>query len=311
MVELAQDADTGSGKVATPMAILFADIGGSTSLYQRAGDSQAHQLITDSLTNMRNAVETAGGELLRTVGDAVLARFEDCDTACAAAVAIQEVHRNSPLSVRVGFHWGLAISDRGDVYGNAVNIAARVSGLANTHEIMTTQEVVDRLSATPCGPAQLLDVLPLRGVDTPLSIYRIPWELQNLDTATQVATSRELHGRRTVNLELELCSAGKTVVLQSNGQKCTIGRSDDNTLQAMHTAASRVHATIECKQGKYVLEDISTNGTYVIKNGQPYVFVHRDSVTIDGAGILATGYLPKDEQDEGGAIQFLTRFAGS
>lgn len=309
MADTVPDAKTveDNDKVATPMAILFADIGGSTSLYQSAGDSQAHQLISDSLNSMRRSVEAAGGELLRTVGDAVLARFESCDSACTAAVAIQESHRDSPLSVRVGFHWGLAISDRGDVYGNAVNIAARVSGLANTHEIMTTQEVVDRLTATPCGPAQLLDVLPLRGVDKPLSIYRIPWEVQNIDTQTQVATSRELHGRRSVNVEMELSCAGRTVTLESNGQKCTLGRSEDSTLQAMHTAASRVHATIECKHGKYVLEDVSTNGTYVIKDGQPFVFVHRDSVTLDGSGILATGFLPKDEDDKLRAIRFVTR----
>ena len=304
---MAVDVQVAAGSSeAIPMAILFADIGRSTSLYQSAGDSQAHQLITDSLTNMRNAVEAAGGELLRTVGDAVLASFTDCDAACAASVAIQKVHRSSPLSVRVGFHWGHAIADRGDVYGNAVNIAARVSGLANTHEIMTTQEVVDRLTALPFGPAQLLDVLPLRGVDVPLSIYRIPWEEQSLDTLTQVALGSEVQGRRSVNLKLELSNADKTITLQSNGQKCTIGRSEDSTLQAPHNAASRVHATIECKQGKYVLEDLSTNGTYVIKNGQPYVFVHRDSVTIDGTGILTTGYLPKDELDEGNAIKFNT-----
>jgi class 3 adenylate cyclase len=313
MTDVVTDAKTeddgNTDKVATPMAILFADIGGSTSLYQSAGDSQAHQLISDSLNSMRRSVESAGGHLLRTVGDAVLARFESCDAACHAAIAIQESHRHSLLSVRVGFHWGLAISDRGDVYGNAVNIAARVSGLANTHEIMTTQEVVDRLSVTPCGPAQLLDVLPLRGVDKPLSIYRIPWEMQNLDTQTQVATSSELHGRRVVKSQLELSCAGKTLTLQANGQKCTLGRSENSTLQAMHTAASRVHATIECKQGKYVLEDVSTNGTYVIKDGQPFVFVHRDSVTLDGSGILATGFLPKDEDDSHGAIRFVTRQA--
>ena len=310
MDELVLSAETDSARVATPMAILFADIGGSTSLYQRAGDSQAHQLIIDSLTNMRSAVENAGGELLRTVGDAVLARFENCDLACAAAVAIQEAHQQSTLSVRVGFHWGLAISDQGDVYGNAVNIAARVAGLANTHEIMTTKEVVDRLSGTPCGPPQLLDVLPLRGVDTPLSIYRIPWEVQSSDTQTQIATNLELRGENSVNLELDVSYGDKTVTLGKNSQKCVIGRGEDSTLQTPNTAASRLHATIECKQGKYVLEDVSTNGTYVIKNGQPFVFVHRDSVTLDGAGILATGFLPKDEADRGISIHFVTRSTG-
>ena len=311
MDELVENVSSNSGNAASAMAILFADIGGSTSLYQRAGDSQAHQMITDSLATMRIAVEAAGGQLLRTVGDAVLASFDTCDAACDASIAIQKAHRNSALSVRVGFHWGLAISDKGDVYGNAVNIAARVSGLANTHEIMITREVVDRLSATPFGPAQLLDELPLRGVDKPLSIYRIPWEPQNMHTQIQVASTSDLRGRHSVNLELDLSIGDKTVSLVSNGQKCTIGRSEDNTLQAIHDAASRVHATIECKQGKYVLEDVSTNGTYVIKNGQPFVFVHRDSVTLDGAGILATGFLPKDEADKGRAIQFVTRFSTS
>lgn len=310
MDDLTEEVRPDDGRVGSPMAILFADIGGSTSLYQSAGDSQAHQLITDSLNSMRSSVESAGGVLLRTVGDAVLAKFDDCDAACAASVSIQEAHKHSPLSVRVGFHWGLAIADRGDVYGNAVNIAARVSGLANTHEIMTTQEVVDRLTGTPHGPAQLLDVLPLKGVEKPLSIYRIPWEAQNLDMQTQIASSGPLHERRSVNQELELTIAGNTVTLASNGQKCTIGRSDDSTLQALHTAASRVHATIECKQGKFVLEDVSTNGTYVIKDGQPFLFVHRDSVTLDGAGVLATGFMPQDTQDEACTIRFVTRFSG-
>jgi len=57
----------------------------------------------------------------------------------------------------------------------------------------------------------------------------------------------------------------------------------------------RLHASIECKQGVYVLEDLSTNGTYIIKDNQPPVYVHRDSITLDGAGVIATGFLPEKD----------------
>ena len=83
---------------ASDMAILFADIGGSTSLYQQAGDSQGHQLIVNSLGAMRKAVESAGGTLLRTVGDAVLASFDSCDQASACLLYTSPSPRDATLS---------------------------------------------------------------------------------------------------------------------------------------------------------------------------------------------------------------------
>lgn len=299
-----QSDETGTAK---EMAILFADIGGSTSLFQKAGDVEAHQLIANSLETMGNAVRQANGELLRTVGDAVLAKFKNCDDACAAAAIIQKDHLGNSLDVRVGFHWGSAIDHLGDVYGNAVNIAARVAGLANTREIITTEEVISRLTDLPAGPPQLLDQLSLKGVEKAVSIYRIPWEIDITSNQTQKHTMIA-RGRQTrVNIELDLSAKDQAVTLSTDSSTCTIGRSSKNSLQAIHDAASRVHATIEYKQGKYVLEDVSTNGTYVIKNGQPFVFIHRDSITLDGAGTIHTGFLPNDKADDEMSIRFVSR----
>lgn len=298
----------GSTTEASDMAILFADIGGSTSLYQREGDTQGHQLIVNSLGAMRTAVESAGGTLLRTVGDAVLASFDTCDQASVAAIAIQELHTDNELSVRVGFHWGRAIADDGDVYGNAVNIAARVSGLANTGEITVTADVVQRLSNGIVPTPQLLDEIAVKGIDEPLSVYRIPWRVQgNVGDATVVANSLNVRSTRTVKTHILLRFGEHSLVLDEHSEKCTIGRDTNSVVTTTHSAASRLHATIECKQGVYVLEDLSTNGTYVIKPEQPPVYVHRDKLTLDGSGYIATGFLP--EKDSTDKISFVTRLA--
>ncbi|OED41853.1 hypothetical protein AB833_08420 [Chromatiales bacterium (ex Bugula neritina AB1)] len=275
------------------LAILFADIGGSTALYQRVGDAIAHQMIMDGLNTMRTAVEEAGGELLRTVGDAVLASFDSCDSACVAAKNMHKAFSSNPLDVRIGFHWGDAISDQGDVYGNAVNIAARVSGLANTGEIMVTKEVVDRLSEPNRADSHLLDKISVKGVDEPLEIHRLQWQDPDADHATMVFTKPFTHDVGKVrHFNLALSYGNQQVSLSSDGDSCAIGRGEDSDLVTAHDAASRIHATIERKQSKFVLTDRSTNGTYVSKNGQPAVFIHRDSYNLDGSGVIAIGFMP-------------------
>ena len=128
------------------LTIFFADIANSTRLYQDEGDVVAHRLITDCLVSLRQSVELYKGTLLRTVGDAVLASFHSSDDAMLAAIESQRLRKSSPLSIRIGFHAGEVIPDSGDVYGNAVNVAARVAGFANANEIFTTADSVRQLS---------------------------------------------------------------------------------------------------------------------------------------------------------------------
>lgn len=294
----------------TEIAILFADIVGSTSLYQDVGDAEAHRLVVQCLETMQGAVESVGGTLLRTVGDAVLAKFDTSDDAFLAAIKMQELQEHSELSIRIGFHWGEAIPNQGDVYGNAVNVAARVAGLANGNEIVITKEVVDRLTAEHQANTIFLTEINVKGISAPLALYRLRWKQEAQDSATQIFTRRENGGGASVKMMLELSSGDRSVKLSSHGDKCSIGRGSENDMQTSHNTASRLHATISCKQGKFYLEDASTNGTYVIKDNQQSVFVHRESITLDGMGVVTTGFLPEDaslEQD--GAIRYATSYS--
>ncbi len=291
----------------TEIAILFSDIVGSTTLYEEIGDIEAHHLVVQCLDTMRSAVESVGGTLLRTVGDAVLAKFNVCDDAYLAAREMQKSQESSQLSIRIGFHWGEAIPTQGDVYGNAVNIAARVAGLANGNEIVVTREVVDRLSREYRADTLFLRKINVKGLHTPTALFRLRWKPETQNSVSRIFTHREKRTHELASMKIELSNDHKTVTLQAHGDKCTIGRESENTLQTTHGTASRLHATITCKQGKFYLEDASTNGTYVIKTTQQPVFVHRETITLDGGGVITTGFLPDDASvKQEGAIRYIT-----
>lgn len=273
------------------MAILFADIGGSTSLYEEVGDTEAHLLISNCLLDMEQTINKHHGNLLRTVGDAALANFTNCDLAYAAAIEIQERHINSRLSVRIGFHFGDAIPDKGDVYGNAVNIAARVASLANLDEITTTESSVLLLSAHLRNNTVLLGLINVKGISDPVPIYRILWRKEDESvTAIQTAVSLSIHHPQ--NIQLKLTFNNTSLLMNRHLPLISIGRTDENDITINHHCASRHHATITLSQGQFTLVDQSTNGTYLIKEQQSAVFIRRESITLDAHGIIGTGWLP-------------------
>lgn len=279
------------------IAILFADIGGSTKLYESIGDIEAHKLVAKSLQSMEVAIQSNSGTLLRTVGDAALASFPNCDMAFHAAKAIQEQHNTSQLSVRIGFHYGPVIPDKGDVYGNAVNIAARIASLANLNEITTTESSVMLMSPALRQKAALLDSIQVKGINDPLPVYRLFWRPED-DSVTAIQTAVSLSIRNPSNVEMELSYRGQSFVVNQKNPLVTIGRTDDCTLIINNDCASRNHASIELIQGKFYLNDKSTNGTYIIKAEQSPLFIRRESITIDQMGKIGAGWMPgSDDMD--------------
>ncbi len=273
------------------IAILFADIGGSTKLYESIGDAEAHKLVARSLQRMKVAIQNNSGTLLRTVGDAALASFPNCDMAYHAAKSIQEQHSSLQLSVRIGFHYGPVIPDKGDVYGNAVNIAARIASLANLNEITTTESSVLLLSPALRQKAALLDSIQVKGINKPLPVYRLFWQPED-DSVTSIRTAVSLSILNPSNVQMELNYRGKSYVVNQQNPLITIGRTDDCKLKVNNNCASRTHASIELVQGKFYLSDKSTNGTYVIKSEQSPLFIRRESITIDQMGKIGAGWMP-------------------
>ena len=280
---------------ARTLAILFADIGGSTALYEEVGDVEAHRRVAESLAFMKTAVERHAGSVLRTVGDATLASFECCDDACLAACAMQRLHVDGPLSVRVGFHVGPVIPDGGDVYGNAVNVAARIASFARTDEIVASEDAVRALSAAHRERATLLDTREMKGLARPLAIHRLVWQ-EARDTApvTVIAAGARSTEPGEARGRLELVRGGVRVTLDARRPTLSIGRGESCDLTVDDPHASRSHARLELVRGQFLLLDESTNGTWLLHDARAPILVRRDTVVLDGAGRLGLGASPTD-----------------
>lgn len=164
------------------LAILFADICGSTALYDEFGDHLARQMISQCINIMSGQITSHHGMLVKTIGDGILCTFPGAEDALLAACAMQiavekgEPGGSHPMYIHIGFHYGEVICEDNDVYGNAVNIAARVAEKTRTREILTTQETVDVLPPELLGRVHEVFRSGIRGKQKEFDIYRVIWE---------------------------------------------------------------------------------------------------------------------------------------
>jgi len=273
------------------LVILFADIGDSTTLYQRVGDVEAHRQVAASLRCMRRCIEASGGTVLRTVGDAALASFEHADQAVEAACDIQLEHRATALSVRVGFHAGDVIPDGGDVYGHAVNVAARIASFARTGEITATGPCIASLTSANRALASPLNRIRVKGVAEPLEVWRIDWQPSD-GPQTAIATGWRDAEPAVAPLSIELRNGTCRTVLGATHAQYSIGRSLECDIVLDSDHASRRHALIGFAHGQCLLTDTSTNGTWLCVARSSPVLVRRDTVVLDGRGELGLGIRP-------------------
>lgn len=133
-------------------AVLFADVAGSTALYEVLGDERAFDLVERCLAIMSACTADAGGRVVKTIGDAVMAVFADSDVAATAAIAMQRrVDELGPrlgvhLCLRIGFHAGTVVERDNDVFGDTVNLASRLCDLASRGQIVTVRETAAGLA---------------------------------------------------------------------------------------------------------------------------------------------------------------------
>src|SRR4051812_45189626 len=134
-------------------AVLFADVTGSTRLYESQGDTVGHRTIRGCIDLMRRATEALGGRVVKTIGDEVLAVFGGAGAAARAAMdmhmgveQLPEVAGNK-LTLRIGFHGGPVLQKENDIFGDTVNLAARLAGHAQAGQVILSRATAGALSA--------------------------------------------------------------------------------------------------------------------------------------------------------------------
>lgn len=281
----------------TQHAVVFADVCGSTHLYEAFGDKRALECIALCFDIMRHATLEHGGRVVKTIGDEAMCVFPDASAAARAAcemqnrVGMQDPIGSERLAIRIGAHYGPTIEQAGDLYGDAVNVAARMASLAKAGQIITTHEFVDRLTADLRTMTRSLDSFSVKGKLEEIAIYELLAQ-RSEEVTTLVKRPAEKQ------LRVRLRHGGRETYLEGDRRTASFGRDASGDFIIEDKKASRQHARVERRRDKYVLVDMSSNGTYVTFQGQPEIALRREEVVLYGRGSISFGHRYADDPTE-------------
>jgi class 3 adenylate cyclase len=281
--------------LASDLVVMFADISGSTSIYEQLGDAAAVELIQGLLGSMEEEVLLHKGEVIKSIGDELLCTFTDVVSALAAATAMHqqagavEGPGGRALALRVGLHYGPTLKERGDVFGDAVNVAARVVELARPGQVLITDACFEKVPLLGRSRIRTIDQLAVRGRSAEITVMEVLWE-RGRSVTTIVPPIRRAN---TDNVRVHLHYAGRTFTLAQQANPLLIGRDASCQLQVTGTKTSRQHASLEWRRGKFVLADRSTNGTFVMPDGGQLIHLRREEFVMQGSGLAGFGEQPE------------------
>ncbi len=284
------------------VAILFADVVGSTKLYEQLGDVRARDMVGTCVELMRAATDHHHGTVIKTMGDEIMATFASADDALDAGAQMQREITHHPglkvndhaVAIRIGCNFGPVVVEARDIFGSAVHTANRMTSQAKAGQIITTATMVEHLSNEWRASVRQIDVATLKGRTAEFALFEVLWQPE--ESTSMVATISTGDSDKPQRLRLRY--QGQEVLVEDGREIITIGRAEDNDLVIKGNLISRLHARIEMNRNKFMLIDQSTNGTFVaVKDGED-AFVRRDSMQIRGEGMIGLGKVPDENSSQ-------------
>jgi adenylate cyclase len=281
----------------TRVTILFADVVGSTQLYENMGDERARETVQDCVDIMKESTDQYGGRVIKTMGDEVMSTFPSADDAMNAGSQMQQRITNNQqlgedgtqVSIRIGCHYGPVVFDNRDIFGAAISTANRMTSQAKAGQIITTSTTVDQLSGEWKSLVRQIDIERFGSQSGDVAIFEVLWQPDE-------ATRMSLQPRDLINagsesdLKLYVSFRGKEVVI---GESCqgnmTMGRAEENDIIVKGQLISRIHARIEYVKNRFFIIDESTNGTFVQGDDGKEAYIRRDRSEISGSGTIGLG----------------------
>lgn len=269
---------------------MFSDVAGSTALYDKFGDTKAKAIIENCINLMADITKRYKGVVIKTIGDEIMCRFptaEDGINACCSiqeAVSILTGPDDNPMAVRIGIHAGEAILDDNDVFGDAVNVAARMAGIAKARQIITTEDTYNQLSEDLQEMAREFDTTSVKGKQEQITIYDVVWDEE--DDVTRMSFTP---AQSSTDAEITMTYSGQSKVLTQADMPIVIGRGAKADITIDAPLASRSHVMLDYNRGKFVLADQSTNGTYIKLNDGKEVYLRREELPLSSRGAISMG----------------------
>ncbi|HET7363753.1 MAG TPA: adenylate/guanylate cyclase domain-containing protein [Burkholderiales bacterium] len=252
-------------------AILFADVCESTRIYETLGDTRALELINRLFAALEREVSAAGGVTVKTLGDGMVCQFHEADDGYRAACKMQEAVANlapssePTLRISIGCTYGPVVLKDTDVFGDTVNVCARLVSLANPAQVLTTRQTVDALSPPLRERCRELYATKVRGRATEVMVCEVIWRFDPETTRVNDAPG-DVQPQPNATWILKLTHAGESFVVDEV-TPVRIGREAGNDVVVNTENASRVHARIFNRDGHFYIVDQSTNGTFLLVDG--------------------------------------------
>lgn len=277
-----------------PLTILFADVSGSTKLFETRGDLEARRLIAAILGALSEVTARHGGRVIKTIGDEIMCTYPGPMQGLLSSVDMQKriAHdanfAKDRLAIRIGLHHGDTLVEDNDVYGDAVNVAARMASLAKREQIIATASTLKMLTNAGMLHTRSVGQARVAGKQHPIDIVDVQWQ-EDTSNVTMVQRAIRLDGTDAGKDKLVLRYRAQVLELDPLSQPFTLGRDAASSLCVDAEWVSRNHALIEYKRGYFMISDRSTNGTYVKLGDDEELRLHRDEVHLRRTGAISLG----------------------
>ena len=260
--------------------VLFADVSGSSQLYESAGDEVAAKAIAQCMRAVREVTEAAAGELIMEIGDEAMTLFADPDSAANAATRMHLAVEALPpvgattLALRIGFHTGPVMRRDDDLFGDTVNLASRIAGQASRGQVLMSEQTAALLAPVLRGMTRALYSVEVKGKSESVALCELVWR-QSPDVTDMAGSAAQVSiGRLWLKHRGAEVTGWDATVRIGRGKECEIVVTSDN--------ASRQHCTIEhCGGGDLAVAGVTNQITLPVT-----------LTRVDKTKLKATGSIP-------------------
>lgn len=283
------------------LTIVFADLTGSTGIYEALGNAKATEVVTRATQWIGKLCLARGGQVVKYLGDGVLLAFATNTDAVLAAVEMQRLHRDrlsgwpdnmKSMKIKLGMARGQVVEQDGDCFGDAVNVAARLSDLAGADQILCTKSVIDELTPNNDIRYRNLGLMNIRGKSEPSAVYHIEWQREVTSEFLTMPGSLDspLVPGAKLSPSLTLTWLDVSATFEAIDMPFFVGRSNESKFVVGDQRVSRQHAKIEQTGDVFVIADVSSYGTWVrFAGSESAVALRRQECVLHDSGEIALG----------------------
>ncbi len=282
------------------LTIVFADLTGSTGLFEALGNARAAELVTRSTQWIGKLCTARSGRVIKYLGDGVLMSFADNHAAVLAMIEMQRMHRersaalpgSTKMKIKVGMARGEVVEQDGDCFGDAVNVASRLSDLSGADQIFASERVIDDLPPDDEIRWRNLGPMDIRGKSEPAPVYRIDWLRETTSEFLTMQAGLETLGAPSSRLPstIELTWRDTRTLFDADDMPVFLGRGNDTHFAVLDPRVSRLHARLDRRGDMFVLSDVSSYGTWVrFAGSQSVISLRRQECVLLDKGEMALG----------------------